>query len=314
MTSSKVGYFALLCQALYALDPATGGFLEHRQLHHDQWYKPMWDTSYANELGCLCQGIGTGTMPNTKQVAGTNTFFLIDYNDIPVHKCKEICHMLVVCEVRPEKDDPDRTQITIGGSQICYPGDVGTNTTSLELVKILFNSVLSQKGAHFSTIDQKKIYLDTPMPDLEYVRIKMFDIPDKFILENNLLGRDRNSWVFFEICQGCYGLPQSGILANNLLCSRLVTEGFCESISTPGLWRHKWHPIQFSLIVNDFGLEYVGIEHFNFLLDILKKYHGVQFNMAGNKLTGIVIKWDYPSKCCRISMPGYLDNLLIKFK
>jgi hypothetical protein len=35
--------------------------------------------------------------------------------------------------------------------------------------------------------------------------------------------------------------------------------------------------------VDDFGVEFVGIEHFNFLLDILKKYHGVQFNMAGDR-------------------------------
>jgi hypothetical protein len=143
MTSSNVGHFAHLCQALSILDPATGEFLEHCQLRCDPKYKPMWDTSYANKLGRLCQGNGTGTMPNTKQVTGTNTFFLMDYNDIPVHKCKEICHTLIVCKVHPEKDDPNRTQITIGGSQICYPEDVGTNTASLELVKILLNSVLS---------------------------------------------------------------------------------------------------------------------------------------------------------------------------
>jgi hypothetical protein len=66
--------------------------------------------------------------------------------------------------------------------------------------------------------------------------------------------------------------------------------------------------------VDDFGVEYVGIEHINFLLGILKKYHGVQFNMAGDKLAGIAITWDYPNRRCRISMPGYIDNLLIKFK
>ncbi len=53
------------------------------------------------------------------------------------------------------------------------------------------------------------------MPDPEYVRIKMTDIPDEFIEEYNLIGRDRDGWVYFEIRQGCYGLPQSGILANN---------------------------------------------------------------------------------------------------
>ncbi len=43
--------------------------------------------------------------------------------------------------------------------------DVGTNTASLELVKILLNSVLSRKGTRFSTIDLIFFYLDTPMLD-----------------------------------------------------------------------------------------------------------------------------------------------------
>ena len=36
--------------------------------------------------------------------------------------------------------------------------------------------------------------------------------------------------------------------------------------------------------------------------------------MAGDKNAGISIKWDYTGNCCCISMPGYIDNLLIKFK
>jgi hypothetical protein len=57
--------FAGLCQALSrldvpallsVLDPSTGEFLEHRQ---DPRYKATWDRSYANELGRLCQGIGS---------------------------------------------------------------------------------------------------------------------------------------------------------------------------------------------------------------------------------------------------------------
>ncbi len=66
--------------------------------------------------------------------------------------------------------------------------------------------------------------------------------------------------------------------------------------------------------MDDFGVEYVGIEHFNFLLELLKKFHGVQCNMANDKLAGIAIQWDYPGKQCRLSMPGYIVNLLLKFK
>jgi hypothetical protein len=41
---------------------------------------------------------------------------------------------------------------------------------------------------------------------------------------------------------------------------------------------------------DNFGVEYVGLEHFTFLLDILKKFHGIQYKMAGNKFAGMDIK------------------------
>ena len=178
MQLAEIDSFAYLCQALtfvdgpealLVLDPSTGEFLKHHQLRCDPRYKATWDTSYANELGRLCQGIGSGSgsSPNTKRVAGTNTFFLNDFHDIPAHKRKEICHTMVVCEVQPEKGDTDCTRITSGGFCISFLGDVGTNTASLKLVKLRLNSVLSHPGACFSSIDFKNFYLDTLMPASE---------------------------------------------------------------------------------------------------------------------------------------------------
>ena len=106
-------------------------------------------------------------------------------------------------------------------------------------------------------------------------------------------------------------MPQAGILANNLLRGRLEEEGYYEAHSTPGLWRHKWRPIQFCLIVDDFGVEYVGIEHFNHLLTLLKKYHQIQTNMAGDKIAGINVQWDFPGRRVRIDMRTYIDTLLL---
>ena len=95
----------------------------------------------------------------------------------------EVCHTKVVCEVLTQKEDPDRTRITIGGNHNIYPGDVGTPTASLELVKLIPNSVLSRPGAKFACFDVKKFYLATPMEKSEYVRIKIKDIPQEFIHE-----------------------------------------------------------------------------------------------------------------------------------
>jgi hypothetical protein len=113
------------------------------------------------------------------------------------------------------------------------------------------------------------------------------DIPQEFIEEYKLTGLDRDGWIYFEIRQGCYGLPQAGILANDLCRSRLKAKGFYEAASTPSLWHHKWRPIQFCLIVDNFDVEYVGLAHVTYLLDILKKFHGIQYNMAGDKFAGM---------------------------
>jgi hypothetical protein len=50
-----------------------------------------------------------------------------------------------------------------------------------------------------------------------------------------------------------YRLPQAGILANNLLCERHAEFDYYKAATTPGLWRHKWRPIMFALIVDDFA-------------------------------------------------------------
>jgi hypothetical protein len=123
--------------------------------------------------------------------------------------------------------------------------------------------------------------------------------------------KNHNGWIYFEILRGCYGLPQAGILANDLLCGCLEKEGYYEAATTPGLWKHTWRLIQFCLIVDDFGVEYVGIEHFNHLLVALQQYHQVQTNMAGNKIAGLNVQWDFPSKQVRIDMKSYVNDILL---
>ena len=84
---------------------------------------------------------------------GTNTFRIIKFSDIPQDGRHEVCHSMVVCKVKPHKEDPNRTRITVAGSQICYPGYVGTPTGSLDLVKFIINSVLSRRNARFFYFD-----------------------------------------------------------------------------------------------------------------------------------------------------------------
>ena len=297
--------------AASVLDPESGLSLEYRQLVKHPKYKDVWSRSYAKELGRLCQGLKDTDSAN--KVTGTDTFHVIDFEDIPKDRLKEVCYSNVVCKVRPEKEDPNRTRITIAGTRVCYPGDVGTKTAPLELVKLMINSVLSRKGAKFCTFDISNFYLQTPLDRPEYIKVKLSDIPEEFIAQYNLRHRVHNDWVFFEIRKGIYGLPQSGILANNLLTKRLANRGYYQCETTPGLWRHKWRPILFTLIVDDFGIEYVGEQHARHLRDTIKEFYDITENWKGDLYAGINLAWNYSARTCRLSMNDYIDAVLTKY-
>ena len=55
-----------------------------------------------------------------------------------------------------------------------------------------------------------------------------------------------------------YVLPQAGILEKNLLAQRLSNHGYYQVKKKQILWQHVWRPISFTLVVEDFGIGYLG--------------------------------------------------------
>ena len=146
------------------LDKMYGQSLQYRKLRKHPRFARIWNTSYTNELGRLCQGSRKGSKgPRQQRMEGTNTFNLIKFTEIPHDRRHVICHSMVVCEVKTHKEDPNRTRITVAGSQICYTRDVGTPTGSLDFVNLIINSVLFCRNARFVSFDLKNFYLQTPM-------------------------------------------------------------------------------------------------------------------------------------------------------
>ena len=200
----------------------------------------------------------------------SDTFHVLLYNDIPVDCRKEITYMSVVYEVHPQKEEPKFKRITIGCNHMCYPGNVRTNTASLELFKLVVNIILLSPGAKFACFDVKNIYLGNPLDRPEYVRIKLSAILQEFTNEYNLIRHARDELVYFEIRKGVYRLPQPGRLANNQLRTWLDKEGYYKTHTIPGLCCHIWRPVLFSLVVDDFGLEYASKKYIQHLLYVLK--------------------------------------------
>jgi hypothetical protein len=70
-----------------------------------------------------------------------------------------------------------------------------------------------------------------------------------------------------------YGLKKAGLLANQLLQTRLAPSGYYPARHIPGLWMHKTRPLSFSLVMDDFTVKYMGKQHADHLQnDLLKSY------------------------------------------
>jgi hypothetical protein len=223
-----------------------------------------------------------------------------------------VTYGLITCLIQPEKiDEPNRTRLVAGGDRVHYPGDTSTPTANLLTIKILINSIISTAGAKFMTMDIKDFYLNTPMARYEYMQLHIADILEDVIKHYDL--RDKatpDGYIYCEIQKGMYGLPQAGIIAQQLLEERLQKHGYCQSQKTPGLWKHNIRPISFSLVVNNFGVQYVGKENAQHLL---WQYYKCSCNWKGEGYCGLTIKWDYKAKKVHVLMPGYITKALTCF-
>ncbi len=64
----------------------------------------------------------------------------------------------------------------------------------------------------------------------EYMQLKMADIPDEIIKEYKLDQKvTTDGFIYTEIRKGMYGLPQAGIIAQELLAKRLGKHGYSQS-------------------------------------------------------------------------------------
>lgn len=298
---------ALLCVFAGAvLDGATGEMLEYRHLIKHPLHKRTWGPSFSKEVGRLAQGI-------KGVVEGTDTIFFIPYDQIPADRIKDVTYEQIVCNIRPEKDDPYRTRLVAGGNLLNCPFDTGTPTADIITVKLLLNSIVSTPGAKFMGIDIKNFYLNTPMERYQYMRMKLSNFPQDLIDEYKLLDIERNGCVYVEIRKGMYGLPEAGILAQQLLEERLKKKGYTQSEYTPGFWTHEWRPISFALTVDDFAVKYVGKEHAQHLLSAIEEHYECKADWEGTRYIGLTLDWDYDNREVHISMPGYVAEALERF-
>jgi hypothetical protein len=144
--------------------------------------------------------------------------------------------------------------------------------------------------------------------------INLVSLPQETIEMYDLNELAQGGKVYIEIQKGMYGLPQSGILANELLQRNLANDGYRPTTHTHGLWTHDTRPISFSLVVDDFGVKYVGREHAEHLMACINKNYNISSDWNGTAYCGLTLDWDYKKRTVDLSMPGYIKAALHKYQ
>ena len=291
------------------IHPTTGEIItKYQRLARDKELGQTWQTGFGKEFGSLAQGdTRTG-------VKGNSTLIVMERNDIKnIPADRKVTYGRLVVDYRPQKEDPNRVRLTAGGNLIDYPGELYTKTADLTTTKLLWNSVISTPGARYMCLDIKNFYLCAPLDRYEYMKMPLSIFPDHIVDQYDLKNKAKNGFVYLEIRRSIYGLPQSGKLANEYLKKKLGPAGFFECTHTPGLWKHVSRPIQFTLVVDDFGVKYVGKDNAEFLLNALKKDFTVSEDWDGALYCGIKLDWNYEEGYVDCSMPGYVKKTLHKY-
>jgi hypothetical protein len=198
------------------------------------------------------------TADEINRLYNTNTIRFIRRSDIP--KGRKVTYGLFVVDIKDHKEEKERTRLTVGGYQIEYPGDKSTQAAGLTTAKILINSVISMPNAKFLVMISR-ILFEHPLGRLEYMVINLASLPQETIDKYDVKELAQGVKVYIEIQKGMNGLPQAGILTNELLQHNLTKDGYRPMTHTHGLWTHDTRPISFSLVVDDIGVKYVGREH-----------------------------------------------------
>jgi hypothetical protein len=190
--------------------------MEYMALMKDPRLQPLSKRGFGNTCRRLFQGI--------RDIPGIDKCFLIKLTNVP--KDRKITYSKIVGDYKAHKKEKERVRLNVGGDRIDYSGDVATSTADITTFKIIINSTLSTKDAAMMVMDIKNYYLGNPLSRFEYMKMLLSCFSEEIVQKYNLNALAVDGWVYIETRKGMYGLEQAGLLANQLLQTRLAPFGY----------------------------------------------------------------------------------------
>ena len=165
------------------------------------------------------------------------------------------------------------------------------------------NFVLDEKSVEIKPF----INIESQSNDLTIYLYSCDDINMKFLV---VVTPPSIYHIYARVTEGIYGLSQAVRIAHGFLVKHLDPYGCHPSNKTPGLWIHKNQPINFTLVVDDFGVKYSVKENALLLKSVLEDKYTVTIYWEENIYIGITLNWDYEKVTVQFSIPGYVSAAL----
>ena len=126
--------------------------------------------------------------------------------------------------------------------------------------------------------------------------------------------KEKNGFIYAEIRNAIYRLPQAGVLSNKLLKKWLAPARYYKIPHTPVLWKDLPRPIAFTLVVDDFGVKYFSKNNADHLVADLKVEYKISEDWMGSLYCGIDLRWEHIKRTLDLGMPGYIRTQLQQYK
>ena len=105
--------------------------------------------------------------------------------------------------------------------------------------------------------------------------------------------KTHNGYIYARLTKGINGLPQAGQIAHDALVKHLEPYGYHPSSKTLGLWTHNIQPINFTLVVDYFGVKCSVKDHALHLKAALEDKYKVTTDWEGKIYIRVALKWKY---------------------
>jgi hypothetical protein len=156
---------------------------QYKKLQHDPDLKHLWVLAMTKEVHPLAQG-----KPGITN--GTNTIFILSPKQVwYIPTDRTVTYGQIVIDNCPQKEDPNRVCITVGGNLINHPFELTLRTTDMVSYTLLWNSMISTKGACVAGANIKNMYFDMPLDWYEYMKMPLSIFPQDIIKHYGLSTR-----------------------------------------------------------------------------------------------------------------------------